>query len=218
MSDKHFRESEIGGLGVTSEELAVINEAERQDTDQHPESAATPASPMPAFQFHPIYVGPSSQQLDEMAADLDRQLEGGDIDILGYTRLRDPIVSARFEAGLVQKHHEGVWRSEQTQFFNDHPEFRDDPALNGALQRIFKSLDTAENGHKTGLELLNEARRQIEESAARVLRERRNDVQDDRSGPGIRIDFDHLDGLTGIALEDALSRLPAEEAERYLRG
>lgn len=210
MSDERFTESEIGGLGLTPEELEAIG--------GHPQGDdAPPATNAPNFLFTPTYTGPPVAQLDAIAKDLDRQLEEGDIDILEYTKLRDPIVQHRFEAAIVHRAHESNWRREQDEFFAANPEFQSDPALSGALHRVFKALDTPENSHKTGAELLDEARRQIEESAARVLRERRNDVHGDRSGPGSRVDFAHLDRLTGTALEDALSRLPADEAERYLR-
>jgi len=211
MSDVRFTEAGLGGLGLTQEELEAI-----ADTDHPQENAPAPPTGTP-FVFTPTYDGPSLHQIEERFADLDRQLEEGDIDVIEYTRQRDPLIQQATEARMMQKHHESQWRQEQDQFFSQHPEFRNDPALNGALQRAFRGLDTPENAHRTGHELLEEARRKVEESAARVLRERRSDIHDDRSGHGTRIDFDHLDRLTGTALEDALSRLPSDVVERYLR-
>lgn len=211
MSDGRFTESELGGLGLTPEELEAIT-----DTD-HPREKA-PAHTSTPFVFTPVYTGPSLHQIEEHFADLDRQLEEGDIDVIDYTRQRDPLIQQATEARMVQKHHESQWRQEQDQFFHQHPEFRDDPALNGALQRAFRGLDTQENAHRTGHELLEEARRQVEESAARVLRERRDYPT---GGPGQghegRADFAHLDQLTGTELERALSRLTPQQAEAYLR-
>lgn len=211
--DGRFTESELEGFGLTPEEREAI-----ADTDHPQENVTAPAST--PFVFAPVYTGPSLAELDRRAAELDEQLENGDVDIIEYTKLRDPIVSARFEAGLVRKHHESQWRQEQDRFFSQHPEFRDDPALNGALQRAFRELDTPENAGKTGLELLTEAQRQIEESAARVLRERSDYSTYGRSGGGTagQSDFAYLDRLEGAALEAALSKLTTEEADRYLRG
>ena len=213
MSDGRFTESDLGGLGLTPEELEAIADAD------HPQENA-PAPTGTPFVFTPTYTGPPMAQLDAMAEDLDRQLEDGDIDILEYTKLRDPIVQHRFEATIVHRAHESNWRQEQDQFFAANPEFQSDPALNGALQQVFKSLDTQENSHKTGSELLDEARRKIEESAARVLRERGDYPTGGRSGRDTagQSDFAYLDRLEGAALEAALSKLTAEEAERYLRG
>lgn len=212
--DGRFTESELGGLGLTPEELEAI-----ADTDHPQENAPAPPTGTP-FVFTPTYAGPPVAQLDAIAKDLDRQLEEGDIDILEYTKLRDPIVQHRFEAMIVHRAHESNWRHEQEQFFAANPEFQSDPALNGALQQAFKALDTQENSHKTGAELLDEARRQVEESAARVLRERGDYSTYGHSGRGTggHSDFAYLDRLEGAALETALSKLTTEEAERYLRG
>ncbi len=212
MSDEHFSESELGGFGLTPEERGAI-----ADTDHPRENAPAPAST--PFVFTPVYDGPSLHQIDERFADLDRQLEEGDIDVIEYTRLRDPLTQQATEARMVQKHHESNWRQEQDQFFHQHPEFRDDPALNGALQRAFRGLDTPENAHRTGPDLLDEARRQVEDSAARVLRARGDYPSDGHSGRDTagQSDFSTLDRLEGAALEAALSKLTAEEAERYLR-
>lgn len=151
-------------------------EAERQGEGGREEVGGKAETPAEMQQQAPgafvpfLQMGGGEDDLQAKLDDLDKQLEEGDIDIIQYTKERDPLIQQRTEARLAAKFNEQsrdqLWKYEQNLFFNSNPEYRDDPVLNGALQRIFRSLDTQENAGKTGLELLTEAHKQVEASLA----------------------------------------------------
>lgn len=203
-----------------------------------------------------LQMGGGEDGLQAKLDELDKQLEEGDIDIIQYTKERDPLIQQRTEARMAAKFNEQsreqLWKYEQNLFFSSNPEYRDDPVLNGALQRIFKTLDTQENAGKTGLELLTEAHKQVEASlAARyggvkspVAEQQRQETQQQRpqlpkqdkpardrvnlprtlsdvpvaeANDTGQSEFAHLDNLSGIEFEKALSRLTPDQQDRYLR-
>ncbi len=131
-------------------------------------AASTTQPPLPFVQFLDVK---ADADLQAKLEELNKQLEEGDIDLVEYTRLRDPIILQQVEARLAEKFNqqsaEQLWKYEQRIFFGQNRQYREDPAMNGALQAVFKSLDTQENAHKTGLELLNEAKDLVEASLAK---------------------------------------------------
>ncbi|OPY05804.1 MAG: hypothetical protein A4E61_00168 [Syntrophorhabdus sp. PtaB.Bin184] len=112
------------------------------------------------------------EEIDAKLQDLDVQLDNGDIDIVAYSRNRDPLLQQKWEAQMSEKINQEtarqIWRYEQGLFFRDNPEYRENEFLNAALQRAFQKVDTPENAHKTGLELLQEARAMVDEQIAAI--------------------------------------------------
>lgn len=233
-------------------------EKEAEGREEVGGEAETPAGRQSHDAFVPfLQMGGGEDDIQAKLDDLDKQLEEGDIDIIQYTKERDPLIQQRTEARLAAKFNEQsaeqLWKYEQNLFFNSNPEYRDDPVLNGALQRIFKSLDTQENAGKTGLELLTEAHKQVEASLAarygggvktsgaeqqrqeaqqqkqslpkhdKPARDRVNlprtlsDVPIAEANDTGQSEFAHLDNLSGIEFERALSRLTPDQQDRYLR-
>jgi hypothetical protein len=144
------------------------------DGNDNEETEGASAPPFPAEAQVPqpqamyfTYDGPSLESLDQKGAELDSLFEDGDIDLIEYTRERDALMASRDRAEMVADHnaaiHQGVWKSEQITFFLEHPEYRENPVLNLALRHTFKDLDHEGNSHLSGLELLNEARKQVEQ-------------------------------------------------------
>jgi hypothetical protein len=213
-----FTPEELKDLNLTAEELAALSGAEASDArGAAPEETGAPAPIIPpagGFGFIPEYRGPSLPEIETKLTELDSQLEEGDIDIIQYTKQRDPLIQQRIESGMALRAQDQMWKAEQDAFFASNPGYRN-PALNGALARVFKLLDTQENAHKTGLQLLNEAKGQVEREA----RELRESVSTGSGrGSGGPADFDRLDRLEGAELERALEKLSPEQVERYLRG
>jgi|GEM_PF-2710255 len=234
-------------------------EKEAEGREEVGGEAETPAGRQSHGAFVPfLQMGGGEDEIQAKLDELDKQLYEGDIDIIQYTKERDPLIQQRTESRMAAKFNEQsaeqLWKYEQNLFFSSNPEYRDDPVLNGALQRVFRSLDTQENAGKTGLELLTEAHRQVEASlAARyggsgikspgaeqqkqeaqqqkqslpkhdksardrvVLPRTLSDVPVAEANDTGQSEFEHLDNLSGIEFEKALSRLTPDQQDRYLR-
>ena len=144
---------------------------EEQQEEGQPGEERQEVAEKPSTSFVPFFqIGGSDEEIQTKLDELDKQLEEGDIDIIQYTKQRDPLIQQRTEARMAEKFNQQsaaqLWQYEQNLFFSSNPDYRDDPVLNGALQRMFKTLDTQENAHKTGFELLTEAKRSVDESLA----------------------------------------------------
>ena len=207
------------------------------------ESGKTPEIGNAQRPFVPVYQAESIEGIDEQLKALSKQLNEGEIDLEEFISQRDALREKQIEANLTQKFNqqsaEQLWNYERKLFFDQNPEYRDNKALNGALQFMFKELDTQENAGKSGLELLNEAKRLVDEQLGRSGGKPLTQPNQEPRQPAIektpppktlahipsaagnetgRDEFSHLDGLDGVELERALSSLTPEQERRYLRG
>jgi hypothetical protein len=198
--------------------------------------------------FMPVYKADSTDDVDTKIAELNEQLSNGDIDLEEFHKLRDPLIIAKATAQAMSEFNkqsqQQLWQYEQNLFFKQFPEYRDNAALSGALHHVFRSIDTEENAGKTGLEILNEAKRVVDEQLGRaggtpatqpqgqpLQAQQRTPALDKTPPPKTlahipaaaangtgRDEFTHLDNLAGVDLERALSKLTPEQEDRYLRG
>lgn len=211
-----------------------------------PETEAKPA--MPLKPFVPTYQVDSDQLegIQTKLAEIDQRLEDGDIDIVEYTRQRDPLIRQQTEIELAHKFNaqqaEQLWKHEQGLFFAQNQEYRTDPVLNGALRSVFKQLDTEENSGKSGYEILLEAK-QLVEARIGAASTKKEDPKPDptprprtpareaaqlpktladtipaEENPAGQDEFAHLDKLEGLDYERALSKLTPDQERRYLGG
>ena len=209
------------------------------------EPAAAPTERAP---FVPIFK--SDAKIDEIntqLADLDKKLTEGELDIVEYNNKRDALIEARTEARMTAKFNaqsaEQLWQHEQRIFFEENAPYRSDPVLNGALANVFRQLEgQEENRAKSGLQLLNEAKAEVEkrlsafggkgaetgkEGADKSTRSALDKAEipktlgsipaADASETG-QDEFAYLDKLEGIEYEKALSKLTKDQEQRYLRG
>lgn len=241
-----------GGEGDTSG-TQEGDGADPGDSGQ-PEGEEQPASP-PAIPFVPVLPVDTSrlEDISNQLENLNQQLQDGDLDLVEYTKLRDPLIREQTQIELTQHFNEQqqaqLWKHEQSLFFSKNASFRTDPILNGALRAAFKQLDTEENESKTGYDLLLEAKTLVEarfggkagkgtadsqakSDEGRSAAPRRGTPARDStdipktladvipaSGNSTSADeFAHLDNLSGLEYEQALSKLPKDAEERYLRG
>lgn len=129
----------------------------------HAEGEGEPRTP-PAIPFVPVLPVDTSrlEGISTQLEELNQQLQDGDLDLVEYTKLRDPLIREQTQIELTQHFNEQqqaqLWKHEQNLFFSRNDAFRTDPILNGALRAAFKQLDTEENDHKTGYDLLLEAK------------------------------------------------------------
>ena len=140
------------------------------DTDL-PEAASSPQQDRegaPQIPFVPVLPVDTSR-LDDISSQLEtlnQQLSDGDLDLVEYTKLRDPLIREQTQIELTQHFNEQqqalLWKHEQTMFFSKNEDYRTDPVLNGALRAAFKQIDTEENANKSGYDLLLEAKAQVE--------------------------------------------------------
>lgn len=218
----------------------------RQAEEVTPESESAKQSTFVPF----INLG-AGEGIQEKLDALDKQLEEGDIDIIQYTKQRDPLIQQRTEAELAAKFNqqssEQLWQYEQRLFFNSYPQYKDNPVLNGALGKVFKALDTQENASRTGFELLNQAREQVEAELATLYGSQKapassgesktvapvkgnkpaiEKVELPRTLAGVpaaeqsgtgQDDLSFIDALSGIEQERAIARLSPEQQERFTR-
>lgn len=222
-----FTEAEMEHL--TEAERAAIEDTEDtgQAAPEQPAEEQAPAASAPIWDissFVPVltYTGPDPAELQGELERLNQQLDEGDISLLEFHRLRDPINAKITEALVIEGHNERLldsqWRREQAEFFKGNSEYKDNEFLNGALQRAFQRLDISSNAGKSGLELLNEAKKEIEDSLHRAVHVGVTDRADASSSSQAGDDLSYLDRLDGPELERALERLSPEQAERWLRG
>ncbi len=203
--------------------------------------------------FVPVYQ--SDAKIDEIntkLTELDKKLTEGELDIVEYNNQRDALIEARTEAKMTAKFNaqsaEQLWKYEQTTFFNFNPDYKTDPVLNGALSTVFRQLEAQEeNRSKSGLQLLNEAKAEVDKRLAALgggkasapTQEPKKGEEDkgkrsaldtaeipktlagvpaaDESDTG-KDEFAYLDKLDGIEFEKALSKLTKDQEQRYLRG
>lgn len=136
-------------------------------------------------------------------------------------------------ASLTQR-----WDWEQEQFLDDHKEYAEDPILYAALDASVKALaNVPENVNRSGRWFLNQAHKQVTE---RFVRKSETPPVVDggakpRQKPDLSVvpktlgglpaaegnetgqsEFDALDKLTGMELEEALARLTPTQQSRYL--
>lgn len=154
---------ESGGEGDTSGTDEGGDSGEGDPSPGQPEAEGKAEAP-PAIPFIPVLPVDTSR-LDGISSqleELNQQLQDGDLDLVEYTKLRDPLIREQTQIELTQHFNEQqqaqLWKHEQTLFFSKNDAFRTDPILNGALRAAFKQLDTDENEHKTGYDLLLEAK------------------------------------------------------------
>lgn len=222
--------------------------------DEKGEEAVSPA-PRPAVTqpsqppFVPTYQVDADQWdgIQTKLAELDQQLEEGDIDIVEYTRQRDPLIRQQTHIELAQQFNaqqaEQLWKHEQSMFFSQNREYRTDPVLNGALRSVFKQLDTEENAGKSGYELLLEAKQMVEARIGGATAKPQEETKPDspprprtsaRAGTQLpktladtipadenqtnQDEFAHLDKLEGLDYERALAKLTPDQERRYLGG
>ncbi len=163
-----------------------------------------------------------------------------------YNTRRNQLEQAQLAADIASQHSkqsaDALWQYEQKVFFTDNKEFKSDPillgALNAKLQEMYK--DPANDGRE-GLELLREAGAAIRErfnmtpaketkvaevtaiAEAKAKREAKPkevpktlaslpaaDTNDD-SG-----EFAYMDKLVGLDYEKAISKMSAEQRERFM--
>jgi hypothetical protein len=247
---------------LTDEDEGGTNDGQKEEEqkedgagDQGRQEVAPDKSGPPHQTFVPFIQVGATEDIQTKLDALDQQLEEGDIDIIQYTKQRDPLIQQRTESELVAKFNqqsgEQLWQYEQRLFFNTHPQYRDNAVLNGALSKVFKGLDTQENAGRTGFELLNEAREQVESQLSSLFGGKKPEspatpakkddakpipVKDGKSAlekvelPRTlatvpvaeqndtgRDEFAHLDALSGLDFEKALSRLTPDQRDRYER-
>lgn len=222
-------------------------EKEQQVADSAPKSEDGQIRQPPPFV--PTYQVDAEQWdgIQRKLAELDQQLEEGDIDIVEYTRQRDPLIRQQTQIELAQQFNaqqaEQLWKHEQSMFFSQNQEYRTDPVLNGALRSVFKQLDTEENAGKSGYELLLEAKQLVETriggAAARPQGETKSESLPRNRAPARgstqlpktlvntipadvnstnQDEFAHLDMLEGLDYERALAKLTPDQERRYLGG
>jgi hypothetical protein len=242
-----FTESDLAGL--SPEERAAVTGTDDADREGRQEEVQDDAvhgeapSPLavqhqpfiPSFDVDPAQLNKIHARLEALA----QHLQDGDIDLIEYTRQRDPLIVEQTQIALTQEFNQQsasqLWKHEQGIFFKESPAYREDPVMNGALRAVFKTLDTEENAHRSGYELLNEAKAIVEERFGKSSRSssgrgRDTDARDSAAhhdlatasrsvgAPGGGGDeFADLDRLTGNEYERALARLTDDQTERYLR-
>ncbi|NTV43687.1 MAG: hypothetical protein HGA63_10355 [Syntrophobacteraceae bacterium] len=228
-----------GDEGDTEEEQP--QEQSQEDKEQKP------APPVPPH-FAPVLpVNAELVEIQEKLKAIDEAFNQGDLDQIEYQNQREPLLQQKFEISMAQRINEEtakqLWKYEQGLFFKDNPEYRENEFLNAALQRAFHKIDTAENAGKTGLELLNEAKKMVAEQIAAITGQKAQGQhgQDpgDQAKPKKALEgtnlpktlgglpasganetskdeFSFLDGLEGVELEMAVAKLTPEQERRYL--
>jgi hypothetical protein len=236
---------------------AAVAAAEGSEEGQEEKAAKKEETPKPTPSrsqgektFVPTYTADETQleSIQNKLLELDQKIEDGDIDIVEYTRQRDPLIRQQTKIEMVQvfneQQSEQLWKHEQTVFFNQYPDYKTDPVMNGALRSVFKQLDTSENASKSGYELLQEAREIVDKRMGVAPPASQATANDKASIPrsktpareGANIpktlsgtipaaenvtakdEFAHLDKLEGVEYEMALAKLSPEQERRYLGG
>ncbi len=100
---------------------------------------------------------------------LKKQYDEGDIELDEYLDARDELNKAEIEAkirtDLTEANKQHRWQEDQRAFFEDNPEFTDNPVMQGALQGALDSIwsDKA-HAHKSGAAKLKVAAKTVRES------------------------------------------------------
>jgi len=170
-------------------------------------------------------------EIDTLKAGIRRQREDGDISFEEAEARLDQLNDQRAEFVLQQRDAvrayqinersaRGEWSTEVTSFLSVHDEYVEDPVLWDALDATVKRLANAVdangafvNGDKDAGWFLREAHRRVSARA-------RSDAADDGGADDApaRLSLNDVSRLTGLELEDALSRMTPDQVSEYLRG
>ncbi len=132
--------------------------------------------------FAPHYEAKAPEKYQEQMDGFETQLkevkgkfEEGDLSVSEYMDKRDTIASQRYDlreqklksdmsAEQSKQVADQVWEHEQDLFFDQHPEYRKDTILWGAMDASIRELTAkAENVNRSGMAILNDAHKQVSE-------------------------------------------------------
>jgi len=163
-------------------------------------------------------------ELDELLAK-QRETEGK------RTALREAKLKHEISVEQSQQAAEQEWRRGIQTFFartkrTEGIDYRGNKSLNAALDQAVKDLGNAKdkdgnyvNADKSGAWFLKEAHRQVTRDAGLAGQggEAADEHADDRREAMGKADFERLDDLAGLDLEDEVAKMTPEEEDRWLR-
>lgn len=161
--DAPVADTEDAAEGPADEQAAIAEEpVPEAPTAAEPVAEKDPTGFIPQFQAQEL-----PDNLDQIAADLDKKFEEGDIALAEYNQYRERILSARIQAQMAQQMNAQIaqqrWQWEQETFFNDdrNADLRD-PIVQGAMAAALKAIyaDPEKQG-MNGWQCLNEAARTV---------------------------------------------------------
>lgn len=246
-----FSTHELSVAGLSQAELAAITGIdENQDDSALEEIAGEEATPAAiagpdVITFTPQLSGELlpefAQAVEGLYAEADRRTAAieerfleGDIDeaerraeLRRLDRERDAEIRRVNAASQNAEIAAQKWQAEQESFFRKNQEYTDPFLFNVLNTEVIRLANLPESAGKTGIQILQEARENIDRQIAGRIgatRQRRDQANDRHhsepeqnqyaDSPGR---FAHIDRLTGVAFEQALARMTEAEQAAYLR-
>ena len=162
-----------------------------------------------------------------------------------YDSLKRELTSAQLKEEIAAEHSEQSanqkWEMEQQMFFQDNEVYKTDPILRGALGAQLDALyKDPDNAGKTGLQFLREAGKSIDERFNRTAvtestqeLDKAKDAQRKKGAKGVEApvtlgqvpaaeansddgEFAHIDKLSGLDYEKAISRMSEDQKDRFM--
>lgn len=192
--------------------------------------------------FLPKYRADPVEDYEEKIAALDKGFEEGELRLQEYNQQRDALVRSQLKAEIAAEQNaqveEQLWRRQVDDFIDDHPEYKESKFRYSALHISVKDLANDDaNSDKTGKWFLREAHRLVqaefggkqavdEPPAKPIPKARKPDLSmvpktlshlpaAEITQTGDVDEFAHIDRLTGLELEMAVSKMSEAERERY---
>lgn len=194
--------------------------------------------------FVPKYHAPAVEDYATRIQSLDQAFQDGTLELVDYNRQRDELVRAQLKAEISAEQNaqveEQLWAREISDFMDAHKEYKESKFRHAALDIAVKDLAADEaNTDKPGRWFLREAHKIVERefgvTSAQPNTQNQEDGKTQSRKPDLSVvpktlahlpaaelpdtgsvdEFAHLDRLTGLELEQAVSRLSPAERERY---
>lgn len=194
--------------------------------------------------FVPKYHAPAVEDYTTRIQSLDQAFQEGTIELVDYNRQRDELVRTQLKAEISAEQNaqveEQLWAREISDFMDAHKEYKESKFRHAALDIAVKDLAADEaNADKPGRWFLREAHKIVERefgvTSAQPNTQNQEDGKTQSRKPDLSVvpktlahlpaaelpdtgsvdEFAHLDRLTGLELEQAVSRLSPAERERY---
>jgi len=170
-------------------------------------------------------------EIDVLKAGVRRQREDGDLSFEEAESKLDQLNDRRAELVLQQRdavrayQHNATgarmeWSAEVTSFMRSHPEYGEDDVLWDSLDATVKRLANAVDQRGAFLHADKDAAWFLNQAHRLVSARARSDAADDGGADDApaRLSLNDVSRLTGLELEDALSRMTPDQVSEYLRG
>lgn len=232
---------EDGADGQDSEEA---EEAEETDDDADPEASDANGEDEPVSneRQEPVHQGDILKSFDDRTVQLGERFNNGDIELPEYMRevmkIAEDRALYRMQMQMAVESDNRSWEEANEAFFQSNPDYsaarnpKRFEVLQAMVDSVYKDPDFAPTSY---LGLLNEAKRRFDEAAGidtaekptekpakpRLVSDRASlpptikDAPAEAAPPNGGGEFSVLDGLSGMELEAAVSRMSPEQQARW---